>query len=181
MYLTAMAESMVILGSLHGTRQSADTISAVLNTLGPVEASRLTVPFVLGASLVISGGVIRAQCYRALGPFFTFVQCIRKDHELVTRGPYAVIRHPGYGSLLMCLVGSCVMHGTPGSWLRASGMLGMPWVRAAIVVGGSVTAAAIPTLFRRATREDRFLSERFGEEWENWARQVRCKLVPFIY
>lgn len=181
MYLTAVAESMVILGSLHDTRESPDIILTVLNALGPVEASRLTVPFILGASFVISGGIIRAQCYRTLGPFFTFVQCIRKDHKLVTTGPYAVVRHPGYGSLLMCLVGSCIMHGSPGSWLRVSGMLGVPWVRGATVVGGLITATAIPTLFRRAAGEDQFLSERFGEEWENWARRVKCKLVPFIY
>ena len=181
MYLAAVAESMVILGSLHATHRSSDTILVVLNALGPTEASQLTVPFILGTSLVIAGAIVRVKCYRALGPYFTFVQCIRKDHKLITTGPYAMVRHPGYAGLLTCILGSCIMLGSPGSWLRASGMLGMPWIRAAFVGWWLIMAASVMTLFSRSTDEDRFLSERFGKEWENWARQVKYKFVPFVY
>lgn len=172
---------MVILRSLYDIRWSSDTISAVLNALGPAGASQLTIPFVLGALLVISGGIIRVKCYRALGPYFTFAQCIRKDHQLVTTGPYAVVRHPAYASLFMSLLGTGIIYGSPGSWLRASGVLGVPWVRAAAVGWLSITAASIMTLFSRPTDEDRFLSERFGKEWQDWARRVKYKLVPFVY
>lgn len=172
---------MIIIDSLQDAPRSSNTISAVLNALGPAEASKLTVPFVLGGILLTAGGFIRVQCYRALGPYFMYEQCIRKEHKLITTGPYAVVRHPGYTGVLMCFVGSCIVHGGPGSWLRASGLLGRGWVRAAVVVGCLIKTAVIITFFRRTTEEDRFLSERFGKEWENWARRVKYKLVPFVY
>ncbi|KAG8212877.1 hypothetical protein J3R82DRAFT_11209 [Butyriboletus roseoflavus] len=182
MWLATVAESIVIIGSLQDpSRLSTNTLSVVLDTLGPAKASKLTAPFVLGAFLVTAGGIIRVQCYRTLGPHFTFVQCIRKEHKLVTTGPYAVVRHPGYASLLMCFVGSCVVFGGPESWVRASGVLGVRWIRVVAAGWCLLKVAGFVTLFRRSTEEDQFLSERFGKEWEHWARRVKYKLVPFIY
>ncbi|KAH0833430.1 hypothetical protein J3R83DRAFT_12543 [Lanmaoa asiatica] len=176
-----MAESMLIIGSLRDAPPSSGTISAALKVLGPAEASKLTVPFVLGASLVVASGIIRAQCYRALGPYFTFKQCICKDHKLITTGPYAVVRHPGYLGLLMSIFGSGIMYAEPGSWLQKSGMLNVRWVKVAATVMCLINAASIVTLICRPGEEDRYLSERFGQEWEDWAGRVKYKLVPFVY
>ena len=172
---------MVIINSLRDTPRFPDTISVLLNALGPSEASKLTVPFVLGASLVTAGGFIRFQSFRTLGPYFTFAQCIRKEHRLVTHGPYAVVRHPGYTGLIMCILGWWIVHGSPGSWLRESGILGITWIKVGLVGWCFLTGASIVTVVRRSTEEDWFLSERFGKEWESWARRVEYKLVPFIY
>jgi protein-S-isoprenylcysteine O-methyltransferase Ste14 len=179
--LASSAESMVIIGSLWDTPRLPDTISVLLNVLGPAEASKLTVPFVLGASLVVAGGILRVQSFQTLGPYFTFEQCIRKDHKLVTHGPYAVIRHPGYSGLLMCILGWWTVHGSPGSWLRESGFLGVTWIKVGLVSWCFLTAASVVTLIRRSTEEDCFLSKRFGKEWESWARRVKYKLMPFVY
>ncbi|KAG8212855.1 hypothetical protein J3R82DRAFT_11172 [Butyriboletus roseoflavus] len=156
-------------------------MSAILNALGPAEASKLTVPFVLGAILVTAGGLLRVQCYHTMGRYFTFEQCIRKEHKLVTTGPYAVVRHPGYTGICMCILGSCIVYGAAGSWLRASGMLSRGWVRAVAVGWCLLKAAVLVTLFRRSAEEDQFLSERFGKEWESWAWRVKYKLVPLVY
>ena len=172
---------MVTISSLRDTPRLSDTNSVLMNALGPAEASKLTVPFVLGASLVIAGGIIRVKCFRTLGPFFTFEQCIRKEHKLITHGPYAVVRHPSYTGLLMCIFGWCIVHGSPGSWLRESGVLDITWIRAASTGWSFLMVASIVTMFRRSRDEDQFLSERFGKEWTNWARRVKYKLVPFIY
>jgi protein-S-isoprenylcysteine O-methyltransferase Ste14 len=185
--MAALAESAVIVSSLWDTLPNSDfdtrvtLSSAVLNALGPAETSQLTAPFVTGALLVISGGAIRLLCFRTLGPFFTVQQVLRKDHRLITSGPYAVVRHPGYISLMMCIGGSCLMYATPGSWLTASRVWNMMWVKAAVGGWCFFMAASLVTLFRRVTEEDRFLAERFGREWEVWAGQVKYKLVPFVY
>ncbi|KAF8557292.1 hypothetical protein OG21DRAFT_1457771 [Imleria badia] len=180
-WLATAAESLVIINALRGTPRWPGTISVLLNALGPVESSQLTVPFVLGTSLIIVGSLFRFKSIQALGPFFTFEQCIRKEHKLITSGPYATVRHPGYGGLLICLVGWCIVHGSPGSWLRTSGVLGLGWVRAGVGCWCFLTAACIATVLRRSAEEDQFLSCRFGREWESWARRVKYKLVPFIY
>lgn len=172
---------MVILGSLRTTPPSSGAMSAFLHALGPTGASQLTVPFILGAFLVIAGGIIRRISFRALGPYFTFVQCIQKDHKLITTGPYAVVRHPGYAALFMCIVGSAIMHGSSGSWLRMSGFMDVLWVRVAVACWCLIMGASVMTLFSRTAEEDQFLSERFGKEWDAWARRVRYKWVPFVY
>lgn len=37
---------------------------------------------------------------------------IRNDHKLVTNGPYAWVRHPGYTGVLLTLVGQAIWFGT---------------------------------------------------------------------
>ncbi|KAI9460329.1 hypothetical protein HD554DRAFT_2134594 [Boletus coccyginus] len=180
-WVTTAAESVVIISSLQDISWLLDTNSVLQDALGPVEASILTVPFIFGASLVTVGGLFRFQSFRTLGPYFTFEQCIRKEHKLITHGPYAVVRHPGYTGLLLCIVGWCIVHGSHGSWLRESGVLGVTWIRTVFIGWWFLMAASIVTLFHRSAEEDRFLSVKFGKEWESWARRVKYRLLPFVY
>ena len=57
------------------------------------------------------GGLIRYKCYRALGTMFTFEMSIRKDHMLVTSGPYSIVRHPGYTGIFLVVIGIFLVHG----------------------------------------------------------------------
>ena len=66
-----------------------------------------------GTLLAAAGGLVRAACYRALGPCFTFELAIRAGHRLVTRGPYARVRHPGYAALLFAVAGTAAWHASP--------------------------------------------------------------------
>jgi len=36
-------------------------------------------------------------------------------------------------------------------------------------------------ILRRMSKEDRALHQLAGEKWEDWAKKVPYKLVPFIY
>ncbi|KAH7884185.1 hypothetical protein F5I97DRAFT_1669120 [Phlebopus sp. FC_14] len=56
-----------------------------------------------------------------------------RARALITSGPYAVVRHPSYTGFILCVLGVLVVHGSPGSWLRTSGVLGQLWVRAVVV------------------------------------------------
>jgi len=40
-----------------------------------------------------------------LGRFFTVDVTIEKDHELVERGPFRVVRHPSYPGVMVAFVG----------------------------------------------------------------------------
>ena len=44
---------------------------------------------------------------------------IKKDHELIKRGPYRLVRHPIYTGLLLAVFGSCLAEGRVWSlaWL----------------------------------------------------------------
>lgn len=127
------------------------------------------------------GSFIRLSCYRALGSNFTWELAVKKDHKLVTSGPYAVVRHPSYVGALTIYVGAlCTIFGS-GSWY--SECIGWDsWISK--VFSGVCTswALGVPMLLMgRVNKEDAVLRKEFGEEWEAYARQVPYKLVPFIF
>ncbi|KIJ59635.1 hypothetical protein HYDPIDRAFT_118256, partial [Hydnomerulius pinastri MD-312] len=181
MWLVTAAEATVILKRYIPLSQCPTNLVTTLDTLGPVDSSNLTPAFVVGSLLFIMAGTIRLQCYRALGRFFTFKLCVRKEHQLVTAGPYSIVRHPGYTGTLICVVGAYAMHGTPGSWLRLSGVLDISWVRGLAIAWCMITTVVSVTLLERTSGEDKILAEKFGREWENWASRVRYRLIPGVY
>ncbi|KAA1477600.1 hypothetical protein DENSPDRAFT_919017 [Dentipellis sp. KUC8613] len=138
--------------------------------------ARITAPLALGITLVLAGTALRTASYRALGRLFTFELALRDAHALVTRGPYALVRHPGYlGAVLahtgMLLVGAAV--GAP--WLRTVGGR----AAGAVVLGG--VGWVMAGFVKRVRIEDALMRGAFGGEWEEWARRVRWRIVPGVF
>jgi protein-S-isoprenylcysteine O-methyltransferase Ste14 len=50
----------------------------------------------------IGGCLLRLWCFECLKEFFTFSVTIKKDHKLITTGPYSLLVHPAV-SYLLCL------------------------------------------------------------------------------
>ena len=133
----------------------------------------MTASFLIGTFLIIYGGVIRWQCYRALGRLFTFQLSIRKDHQLVTSGPYAVVRHPSYTSGFMCFIGAIFMDCTQGSWLRDSGVLNDVLVKSVFTFWGVFMTCFCALILPRLNEEDTLMKVQFGKQWDEWAGRVR--------
>src|SRR5215471_16127170 len=55
--------------------------------------------------LFVAGLILRWWAIITLGRFFTVDVTIEKDHELVERGPFRIVRHPSYSGLLLAFVG----------------------------------------------------------------------------
>lgn len=141
----------------------------------------ITFPFILGTALAVAGCLIRLWCYRTLGRFFTFQLSIRKGHRIVTTGPYAVIRHPSYTAGIIQIIGMVILHGSPTSWLRQSGVLNIPGLKLVVVAWlTQITILAI-NIVGRVRQEDEVLKSTFGDDWERWAKVVRYRLVPGVY
>jgi protein-S-isoprenylcysteine O-methyltransferase Ste14 len=52
-----------------------------------------------------------------LGRLLTFTISIRDEHAVVTRGPYRLLRHPGYAGWLVAMIGiSRTRRLVPGVW-----------------------------------------------------------------
>ncbi|GER79189.1 MAG: hypothetical protein DPW21_00335 [Anaerolineae bacterium] len=77
------------------------------------------------------------------------------DHQLVTRGPYAIVRHPMYLGLMVAAFGSLLIYKT---WTTV------------------LFALFAPFVLRRARREEQALSAEFGEQW-----QAYCHRVPMLF
>jgi protein-S-isoprenylcysteine O-methyltransferase Ste14 len=84
---------------------------------------------------------------------------IKKDHELIRSGPYAIVRHPIYAGLLAALAGTTIAIGE----IRAILAL------AIIAVG----------LHFKARLEERFMREQFGEQYTRYEHEVKS-LIPWV-
>jgi len=95
--------------------------------------------------------------------FFSSVIRIQTDRgqHVVTTGPYALVRHPGYtaGILILAASGPAL-----GSWLAAA----------------LVVIFSLPFLLHRAITEDRILQVELAG-YSDYAARVRWRLVPGIW
>jgi protein-S-isoprenylcysteine O-methyltransferase Ste14 len=94
--------------------------------------------------------------------FYSSVIRIQADrgHVLVTDGPYAYIRHPGYAGILIALpAGGLAL----GSWWSLAPLIPL-WL----------------LILRRTIVEDRFL-RRHLEGYLEYAARVRYRLVPHVW
>jgi protein-S-isoprenylcysteine O-methyltransferase Ste14 len=120
-----------------------------------------SLPRVAGAGLAfLLAAALSWTAVRALGRHWRVEAGLDPDHELVRTGPYRIVRHPIYTSMLAVLVGT--------------GLLVAPWpmlaLACALCVGGTEVRVRV---------EDALLSARFGETFERYRRSVPA-YVPFV-
>ncbi|EPQ54399.1 hypothetical protein GLOTRDRAFT_76881 [Gloeophyllum trabeum ATCC 11539] len=178
-----LSETAVILASQFPRPPLTERLlsSLVVRPSSHISAVQVTPHFLAGLFLATAGTILRVECYRTLGRLFTYQVSIRKEHQLVTSGPYSLVRHPAYtaGWLVYSGVNLCMFG--PGSWLRECGWLdtvmGQTLLGTVIAVGFIVSGFMI----YRTRLEDVLLKNQFGEQWDAWARRVPYRLIPFIY
>ena len=115
----------------------------------------------VGVVLFVAGLLLRWWAIITLGRFFTVDVTIEKDHELVERGPFRVVRHPSYTGVLLAFVGFAL---TLRNWA------------ALLVILVPIFAAFI----RRMNVEEEALSRAFGSRYADYMRRTK-RLVPFVY
>ena len=113
----------------------------------------------LGLVLVVGGLLFSIWARIALGANWSGTVSIKSGHNLIRRGPYRWIRHPIYTGLLLSLVGTVMLQGE----VRA-----FPGF-----------ALALFALYRKAKREERFLSEEFGDSFAEHAKHTGMFLPRF--
>ena len=114
-----------------------------------------------GVVLFVAGLILRWWAIITLGRFFTVDVTIEKDHELVERGPFRIVRHPSYTGVLLAFVGYALS-------LRN-------WV-ALLVILLPIGAAFI----HRMNVEEDALSRALGPGYAEYIKRTK-RLVPFVY
>lgn len=153
----------------------------VVQLLRALHPTPITPIFLAGSLAVITGGLFRLYCSLTLGRQWSFTLSIRKEHRLVTSGPYSIVRHPSYTGYLLQYAGIVAMYISKGSWVRESGILQVPAVK---VLAGScffLLTAFVGTVTHRPAVEDKMLQRVMGDEWMDWAKRVKYRLIPGIY
>jgi len=95
----------------------------------------------------------------ALGGNWSGTVTIKSGHSLIRRGPYKWIRHPIYTGLLFSVVGTVLLQGEVRSFLGF--------------------AVILFALYRKAKREERFLSEEFGDSFAEHSKHTGMFLPRF--
>jgi protein-S-isoprenylcysteine O-methyltransferase Ste14 len=78
------------------------------------------VVFTVGMTLLVAGAVLRWWSFWALGQYFTFTVDVSPDQQVVTAGPYRILRHPGYAGGLMGMTGIGVIY---ANWIGLTGFV----------------------------------------------------------
>ncbi len=113
-----------------------------------------------GVALAILGLMLALWARVTLGRNWSAAVVVRKDHELIMRGPYALMRHPIYTAILVMFLGTALAVGT---------------IEAA---AGFLLIAA--SLWIKLRREERLMMCQFPDEYPAYRRRVK-RLVPFIW
>jgi protein-S-isoprenylcysteine O-methyltransferase Ste14 len=121
-------------------------------------ASPFTVA-VLAAACAIAGCLVMAWAIRTLGKQWSFSARVIEGHQLITRGPYAIVRNPIYASMALWMIAMGLTFATP---LRVA--IALP-----LYVIGTLMRIRAEEVLMRAT---------FGEQWEAYRRRVPA-LIPF--
>jgi protein-S-isoprenylcysteine O-methyltransferase Ste14 len=115
--------------------------------------------FWLGALLTLAGLLFAAWARVHIGSNWSGIVTIKQGHELITTGPYALVRHPIYTGLSAAFLGSAVALG------ESRGLLAL-----VLVVG---------SFWMKLKFEERWMRRQFGRAYDEYAGRVRA-LIPFV-
>jgi len=159
-----------------GARESADRrmghVIPLVLSCGMIFSSSVIEPFyqwevtpadyLAGLICIAYGFGLTIVCRAYLGEFWTPYVEIKEYHEIVSQGPYAVVRHPIYTGLIIAMLGTVVLVATPIAFL---GFLTFVW---------SFT-------IKLNHEEDTFKWSSFKHRYEFYKEDVPWKLFPGIY
>jgi protein-S-isoprenylcysteine O-methyltransferase Ste14 len=113
----------------------------------------------VGLSLTLCGAGFAVWARISLGRNWSGIVTVKEDHELVRRGPYAIVRHPIYTGALMALTGTVIARGE----LRGLFALGLACI----------------ALWLKVRTEEAFMQQQFGEQYREYQRHVKA-LIPGV-
>ena len=112
-----------------------------------------------GVVLCLAGLALCIWARFTLGRNWSGVVTFKGGHELITRGPYALVRHPIYTGLLTMLVATVIVLG------HVAGIIALPLVFVSIWI--------------KLRHEEKLMLQKFPDQYTAYQRRVK-RLIPFI-
>jgi protein-S-isoprenylcysteine O-methyltransferase Ste14 len=113
----------------------------------------------IGVVLCVAGLAFCIWARFTLGRNWSGVVTLKGGHDLITRGPYALVRHPIYTGLLAMIVATVIVLG------HVAGIIALPFV----FVG----------LWIKLRYEEKLMLQKFPDEYATYQRRVK-RLIPFL-
>jgi protein-S-isoprenylcysteine O-methyltransferase Ste14 len=116
--------------------------------------------FWIGAAITVVGLLFAVWARQHLGSNWSRSVTIKQGHELITTGPYALVRHPIYTGILGGFLGTAI---------------------ALSQVRGVIAFVLVFLVFWAKFRmEERWMRSQFGETYASYAQQTAA-LVPYLF
>ena len=113
----------------------------------------------VGVVLCVTGLLFCVWARFTLGRNWSGVVTFKGGHELITRGPYGIVRHPIYTGLLAMFLGTVIVLGHIGA------VIALP-----LVFWG---------LWIKLRYEEKLMLQKFPDDYTAYQRRVK-RLIPFI-
>ena len=150
-------------------------------------------------SSILIGYAIRRECFRVMGRHFSFTHTTLENHQLITEGPYSIVRHPSYTGEVLVRGGTALLLLRPGGFVAQCGALSTAHFLSFTDSGFSLPQLMLLTSVRiclafyvgwilfgcsfliyRAPIEDKTLHETFGKTWEEYSKRVPYRFFPLV-
>jgi protein-S-isoprenylcysteine O-methyltransferase len=112
----------------------------------------------IGSMLCVAGIALAIWARLHLGRNWSPAPALKEGHELVTSGPYRLVRHPIYTGILTALLGS--------SLVSIAALI-------ALVVVGAM-------FIWRVGAEEKLMMQQFPNEYPQYKRNTRA-LIPYVW
>jgi protein-S-isoprenylcysteine O-methyltransferase Ste14 len=119
----------------------------------------VTAVYVIGLALAMAGAALAIGSRAMLGRNWSATVELKQGHELITRGPYRVVRHPIYTGLLLLFLGNAVM---VGDWR-----------------GLFAVTIVFASFWRKLKVEETWLARRFGAAYQQYQARTKA-LIPAV-
>ena len=116
--------------------------------------------FWIGAAVTVGGLLFAVWARLHLGRNWSQAVTIKQDHELITSGPYAVVRHPIYTGTATGFLGTAV------ALSQIRGFIGF--------------ALVLLVFLAKLRMEEQWMRAEFGETYAAYAHHTAA-LVPFLF
>ncbi len=118
-----------------------------------------TLVYSVGLTVCVSGAVLAIVSRVLLGRNWSATVELKQEHELITAGPYGLIRHPIYTGFVLLFLGNAIM---VGDW---RGLLAV--------------AIVFVSFWRKLRLEESWLGTHFGETYRQYQARTKA-LIPKI-
>lgn len=136
-------------------------LSGFFSIMRPFNDSINTLLMQISITLYVSGLILRYVSILYLGKYFTRNVAIEQKHELISKGPYRLLRHPLYVGLFLLSTSVPLFFGHIYVYIFAFVLMSY-------------------MLNHRMRLEETLLLEHFGPSYETW-KSKRYRFIPFIY
>jgi protein-S-isoprenylcysteine O-methyltransferase Ste14 len=114
---------------------------------------------VIADAVTVAGLLITLWARATLGSNWSGTVTFKENHELITSGPYAFVRHPIYTGLLTMLLGTVIISGH--------------------AFGFAVLALGTLMLWLKSLDEERLMTKHFPDAYPPYKKRVRA-IIPFV-